>query len=208
MAHIDLSLHGRHCCYPTSAQQPGCRCCSPSMKRLRFFKDMRGMQSLLMTTLVQNGFMAWARLGVISPPGGQKAQHLTSGYLSFSFRAIKAAAPAPRLCPARHEAAPYLRVDQGGGGTREGGQGEEPEGALNHDVQTRASSGSGLLNFCPCVTDNSKGRKKSLEHRIRRGREKGSLGKVSLEDSLTHMSISMNANVRPILQPPRLEGTY
>ena len=39
-------------------------------------------------------------LGVSNPPGGQKAQHLTSGKRSFSLRAIRAAAPAPRLCPA------------------------------------------------------------------------------------------------------------
>ena len=69
----------------------------PSINRFRFLRDILGMASLLTTTLVQKGFMEWAMLGVSSPPGGQKAQHLTLGNLSLSFRAIRAAAPAPRL---------------------------------------------------------------------------------------------------------------
>ena len=49
-----------------------------SIRVLRFFRLMRLIASLLITTLLQKGFIAADRLPLTRPPGGQKAQHRTS----------------------------------------------------------------------------------------------------------------------------------
>ena len=70
---------------------------SSSIRRPMLTTDSLGTMSLPTTTQLTKPWAAWLRLALMSPPGGQKAQHLVEGNLSFRRRVIKAATPAPRL---------------------------------------------------------------------------------------------------------------